>query len=80
MFAVAVAFLPVGGVAAVASLSSLTALLAFMVVNASVVILRFRERDASRPFRVPLTLRRVPIPAVVGDLASIVLATQLRLC
>ena len=62
----AAALLPLGGVAAVASLSSFAALLAFVTVNGSLVVLRFREPRRARPFRVPLAVGRVPVLPVLG--------------
>jgi APA family basic amino acid/polyamine antiporter len=50
------------------------AMLAFTIAHASVVALRFRERDRERPYRVPMSISirgaDVPIPAVVGAVAS----------
>jgi basic amino acid/polyamine antiporter, APA family len=50
------------------------AMLAFTIAHASVVALRFRERDRERPYRVPMSISirgaEVPIPAVVGAVAS----------
>lgn len=80
MLGLALALLPLGGVAAIASLSSLTALLAFFAVNASVVILRRNAPRKHRPFRVPWTVRGVPVPAVLGAISAALLATQLDLC
>jgi len=46
------------------------AMLAFTLAHLSVIVLRFREPDSPRPFRVPLNVRvrgaDVPIPCVVG--------------
>jgi APA family basic amino acid/polyamine antiporter len=73
--AVALALLPVGGVSAVASLSSFAALLAFVVVNAAVVVLRFRRPRADRPFRVPLAVGRFPVlPALALASALLLLS------
>ncbi|HEV2075288.1 MAG TPA: amino acid permease, partial [Thermoleophilaceae bacterium] len=51
------------------------AMLAFAIAHVSVIVLRFREPDAPRPFRVPLSVRvgggSVPVPAVLGALAAI---------
>lgn len=58
--------LPLGGVGLVGSIASLLALVAFAAVNAAVVRLRFIHPEATRPFRVPLPLGRVPVPAVLG--------------
>jgi basic amino acid/polyamine antiporter, APA family len=50
------------------------ALLAFTIAHVSVIALRFRERDRERPYRVPLSITisgaSVPLPAVVGAVAS----------
>jgi amino acid transporter len=64
--AVASAFAALGGVASVARLSSFAALVAFGVVNAAVVVLRLRSPTRARPFRVPLSIGRVPLLPVLG--------------
>jgi basic amino acid/polyamine antiporter, APA family len=50
------------------------ALLAFTIAHLSVIALRFREPERPRPYSVPLSVTisggSVPIPAVVGALAS----------
>jgi APA family basic amino acid/polyamine antiporter len=50
------------------------AMLAFTIAHASVIALRFREPDRKRPYRIPLSIAvrgaNVPIPAVVGAVAS----------
>jgi basic amino acid/polyamine antiporter, APA family len=50
------------------------ALLAFTIAHVSVIALRFREPDRERPYGVPLSVTisgaSVPIPAVVGAIAS----------
>jgi APA family basic amino acid/polyamine antiporter len=57
-----------------ASLFSFGVLVAFTAAQLAVVKLRFSKPDAERPFRVPLSLRvrgaEVPIPSVVGALAT----------
>jgi amino acid transporter len=71
----ALSLLPMGGVSAVASLSSFAALLAFVVVNAAVVVLRFRKPRAERPFRVPLAIGRFPVlPALALASAALLLS------
>lgn len=74
----ALGLLPLGGVAIVASLSSFASLLAFAAVNGSLVILRVRQPDLPRPFRVPLAIRAVPVIPLVGAAASLLLVTQLE--
>ena len=50
------------------------ALLAFTIAHVSVIALRFRERERERPYSVPMSVTisgaSVPIPAVVGAIAS----------
>jgi len=50
------------------------AMLAFTIAHTSVIALRFREPDRDRAYSVPLSIRvagaEVPVPAVVGALAS----------
>jgi basic amino acid/polyamine antiporter, APA family len=50
------------------------AMLAFTIANASVIALRFREPDRDRAYRVPFSVSvrgvPVPVPAVVGAVAS----------
>jgi APA family basic amino acid/polyamine antiporter len=65
-----------GDVKAIASLSSFGALLAFAAVHACVIVLRRKEPSTKRPFRVPLAVLGVPVPAALGLVLSLVLAAQ----
>ena len=49
-----------------ASLFSFGVLLAFTAAQVAVIRLRFTEPSRRRPYRVPWTMGRVPIPSVVG--------------
>ncbi len=48
------------------------AMLAFTLAHLSVIVLRFREPERARPFRIPLNVRvgggSIPIPAALGAL------------
>jgi basic amino acid/polyamine antiporter, APA family len=50
------------------------AMLAFTIAHFSIVVLRYREPDRERPYRVPLSVRvrggELPLPAAVGALLS----------
>lgn len=74
MVGAAAALLTLGKVDVVASVSSFASLLAFASVNVAVLVLRRREPDAKRPFRVPS--RAIP---VIAAIATVVLVTQLEL-
>ena len=68
--------LPLGGVELVGSIASLLALVTFASVDAALVRLRFTHPEAKRPFRVPVPLRRVPLPTALGLVVVVVLLTQ----
>jgi amino acid transporter len=63
---IAAAFLPIGELKMLAELSSLTALLAFLTVNLTVIVLRYRQPQARRPFKVPLTIGKLPVIPVLA--------------
>ncbi|HEX8068159.1 MAG TPA: APC family permease [Thermoleophilaceae bacterium] len=52
------------------------AMLAFTLAHASVIVMRYRERDVVRAFRIPLSVPfrggTVPLPALVGAVGSFV--------
>ena len=75
---VAGALVPLGNVAVVASFSSFASLLAFALVNAALIVLRYRERDVRRPFRVPLSVYGFPVLPALGVIATIAVGTQLE--
>ncbi|HEX2232030.1 MAG TPA: amino acid permease [Thermoleophilaceae bacterium] len=57
-----------------AGLFAFGAMLAFTIAHLSVIVLRFREPDGPRAFRVPLSVRvgrgSIPLPAALGALLS----------
>ncbi len=61
MFAMSAALVPIGNVKILAELSSFAALLAFLAVNLALIIVRYRLPNLPRPFRVPLTIGRMPL-------------------
>ncbi len=74
---VAAALAPLGEVGVVASVSSFASLLAFASVNVALILLRYREPDERRPFRVPGAIGRFPILPAIGLVSTIAVATQL---
>ncbi|MFN8661914.1 MAG: APC family permease [Thermomicrobiales bacterium] len=67
------ASLTIGNVGVAGSVASLLALITFAAVNAALVRLRFTHPDTPRPFRVPLSLGRVPVPIVFGLVVVVLL-------
>jgi len=76
VFVGAAALVPVGRVALAGSVSSLATLLSFGGVAAAVIALRLREPARPRAFRVPWSVRGVPVPSVLAGLSALALATQ----
>ena len=65
-------------IAFVASVNDFILFLTFMVINASLIFLRYREPGRPRPFRVPLTLGRMPLLPVMGIFSCIFLTLHLE--
>ena len=59
--AISALLLPAGSVKILAEMSSFAALLAFISVNAVLIVLRYQKPEHSRPFRVPFSIGRFPI-------------------
>lgn len=73
----ALALLPLGDVAIVASISSFAALAAFVAVNVALIVLRYSQPDIERPFRVPLSIRGFAVLPAFGAATAVLLITQL---
>lgn len=72
-FAIAAALLPIGDLKLLAELSSFAALIAYLAVNITLVVLRHRLPHHPRPFRVPWSIGRTPVLPVLGIAAIFVL-------
>ena len=61
-----------GDIDFLAGIFAFGAMLAFTLAHLSVIVLRFREPDRTRPFRIPLNVKvrggSIPIPAALGAL------------
>jgi len=75
-FAIGAVLLPLGKVELVASVSSLSALLAFVAVNVALITLRFDRARSRRPFRVPLAVGKVPVLPLMAIFCLLGLMTQ----
>jgi amino acid transporter len=73
IFVLSEALLPLGNLRVLAELSSLTALLAFLAVNLALIVLRYRRPNHTRPFRVPLSIGRLPLLSILAIVSICVL-------
>lgn len=75
--AVAGAFTLLGDLTLLASVTDFAVYLVFLAVNATVVILRVRQPELPRGFRVPFSVRGIPVVPLLGFASVIVMLTQL---
>jgi APA family basic amino acid/polyamine antiporter len=76
MLLMSVALTPLGGVEAVAQVSALATLLAFIGVHVALIVLRRRKPRAKRPFRVPGAIAGFPVTPCLGIAVAVALLTQ----
>ncbi|MDN7013418.1 amino acid permease [Methanoculleus sp. FWC-SCC3] len=74
-----VAFLFAGEIDFVANVTNFTLFVTFVVINAAVILLRYRAPDADRPFRIPGSIGRLPVIPVLGIASTFLLLAQLEL-
>jgi len=70
-------FLFPGDIEFVANVSNFTLFVTFLVVNASVIILRLRDPGRARPFRVPGRIGPLPVLPFFGIASCLFLFVQL---
>ncbi|MHC1626659.1 MAG: APC family permease [Methanoculleaceae archaeon] len=63
---VSVLFLLAGDIREVAQMANFTLFFTYAIINAAVIMLRFRGPEIPRPFRVPGAIRNIPIIPVLG--------------
>jgi APA family basic amino acid/polyamine antiporter len=61
----------------VARVANFTLYITFAVINAAVILLRYRMPDRHRPFRVPLSIGPLPVLPVLGILTCVLFLFQL---
>ena len=76
VMAAVAAFLLLGDIKIVAGMSSLGALLVFVAVNIALIVLRYKAPDKERPFKVPLSIGKVPILPILAIIISVSLVVQ----
>ena len=56
-----------------AVIANLFTILLFFIVNIAVILLRFKDPDRDRPFKIPFNINNTPISAIIGAVSSILL-------
>jgi APA family basic amino acid/polyamine antiporter len=73
---VATLLLPFGKVEILASIASFATMIVFIAVNVSLIRLRRTESQRNRPFRIPWSVRAIPILPLLGIIACITFLFQ----
>ena len=60
----------VAGIKTIALLVDLGIFLVYVVINASVIALRYREPETRRPFKIPFSIGKFPVFPLIGLLSS----------
>lgn len=76
ILAVAVALLPLKNIETVARVSSFTTLVAFISVHVALIRCRLTQQKMKRPFKVPFSIKKIPVLPVLGILSCLALLTQ----
>lgn len=71
-------FIFAGDIAFVANIANFTLFVTFFVINAAVILLRYKEPQMKRPFRVPVSIGKFTILPLFGILFCIFMLTQLE--
>jgi APA family basic amino acid/polyamine antiporter len=69
-------FVFLGNVQLVANMTSLGVFITFAFVNLSLIWLRYKEPGFKRPFRVPLSIGRLPVIPFLGLLSCLLMVSQ----
>jgi len=76
--ALSMVFIFAGDIAFVANVDNFTLFVTFFVINAALILLRYREPQVKRPFRIPFTIGKFPILPLFGILFCIFMLMQLE--
>lgn len=68
-----IAFAAIGKLEIVALIANLFIFITFLFVNISVIVLRKKQPDTKRPYKVPLNIRNIPVFCVLGVLLTLLL-------
>ena len=67
------AFALIGNIEIIARIATAFIFITFIVVNLSVIVLRVRQKEMKRPYRIPLNIKNIPIISLLGILTTLIL-------
>jgi len=66
-------FALIGNIETIARIATVFIFITFIIVNLSVIVLRIRDKEMVRPYRIPLSIKNIPVISVLGILTTLVL-------
>jgi APA family basic amino acid/polyamine antiporter len=73
-----IVFMFTGDITTIANISVFTIIMVFILVNLSLIWLRYKESDSERPFKSPLNVKKFPVLAALGIITPILGIIQLN--
>ena len=67
------AFALIGDIEIVARIATAFIFLTFIIINLSVIVLRKKDKEMNRPYRIPVNIRNIPVVSVLAILLILVL-------
>ncbi|TAN35466.1 MAG: amino acid permease [Candidatus Methanoperedens sp.] len=75
---VSILFIFAGDIAFVANVDNFTLFVTFFIINAALILLRYKEPGMNRPFRVPLNAGKFPVLPFLGILSCVFMLAKLE--
>lgn len=69
------AFALIGNIETIAQIATVFIFVTFMIVNLSVIVLRFKAPDRERPYRIPWNIGKIPVFSLLGIALTLFLLT-----
>ncbi len=66
-------FALIGNIETIARIATVFIFITFIVVNLSVIVLRIRQKEILRPYRIPWNINNIPVLSVMGIISTLVL-------
>jgi APA family basic amino acid/polyamine antiporter len=73
VFIVTSAFVFIDNIETVALMATFTIFITFLIVNLSAIVLRFKEAECKRPYRMPMNIGSVPVISILGIVLTAIL-------
>ncbi|MBE0524767.1 MAG: amino acid permease [Methanosarcinales archaeon] len=70
-------FLFTGNIAFLANVTNYTLFLTFIVINAAIIWLRYKEPQLTRPFRIPINIGNLPLLPIIGLVSCLFMLLQM---